>query len=206
MDDYSPKDRLPENGDYFRILFETTPIPVTIVDHDARIRDSNPAACGLIGPDRRHALGSPCGNAFHCVHADRHPDGCGHAEHCRNCVVRNTVIECSRDRKTLRRKGRMSVEDGGSARELELSVTTAPFSYDGEPLVLLILQDITELVQLRRILPVCSHCRMVRTDRGYWESVEDYIMKHSDLLLSHSVCDSCMEKHYKGMVRKNGDG
>lgn len=200
-------DQAPGNESFFRILFDTAPIPIMILDRDARIKDGNPAACGLIGTDRRQVLEKPCGNAFHCVHADLHPDGCGHAKPCRDCMVRKTVEDCCRDRKILKRNARITVKDqgNGGVRDIQLLVTAAPFDHGGEPLVLVMLQDITELMRLRRILPVCSHCRKVRTEPGYWESVEDYIMKHSDLLLSHSVCDSCMEKHYGGIPRENGD-
>jgi hypothetical protein len=117
------------------------------------------------------------------------------------------VTDAFAEGRTLRRKALMSLHHG-TAREseqLDISVIAAPFAYEGERLVLLILEDITELTALRRILPVCSHCGKVRNGEGYWESVEEYIRNHRDVLLSHSICDRCMREHYKDYAPKGRD-
>ena len=49
---------------------------------------------------------------------------------------------------------------------------------------------------LRDIVPICSFCNQIRDDKGYWNKVEAYIAQHTDAQLSHSICPSCMEKHY----------
>jgi len=46
------------------------------------------------------------------------------------------------------------------------------------------------------LLPVCSHCRGVRDDEGYWSTVEDYLARHTELGLSHGVCPDCLKTHY----------
>jgi len=45
---------------------------------------------------------------------------------------------------------------------------------------------------LRGFIPVCSKCKKVRDDSGYWDSVENYLGKHSDLVLGSSVCPHCI--------------
>ena len=57
-------------------------------------------------------------------------------------------------------------------------------------------QALEELKTLRGILPICSYCKKVRDDRGYWEQVDVYINKHSQADISHSVCPDCAKKHY----------
>jgi len=49
---------------------------------------------------------------------------------------------------------------------------------------------------LRGIVPICSFCKQIRDDKGYWNRVEAYVAKYTDAKFSHSVCPSCMEKHY----------
>ena len=49
---------------------------------------------------------------------------------------------------------------------------------------------------LRDIVPICSFCNQIRDDKRYWNKVEAYITEHTDAQLSHSICPSCMEKHY----------
>ena len=55
---------------------------------------------------------------------------------------------------------------------------------------------IEEIKTLRGILPLCSFCKKIRDDDGYWEQVDIYIHKHLPADISHSVCPDCMKKHY----------
>ena len=48
--------------------------------------------------------------------------------------------------------------------------------------------------QLQGLLPICSYCKSVRTDRDYWEKLEQYFVTHSDLRFSHGICPQCYEK------------
>jgi len=51
--------------------------------------------------------------------------------------------------------------------------------------------------QLEGMLPICSICKNIRDDKGYWNSVESYITHHSMAVFSHSICPDCAQKHYK---------
>ncbi|UYP44930.1 hypothetical protein NEF87_001215 [Candidatus Lokiarchaeum ossiferum] len=51
-----------------------------------------------------------------------------------------------------------------------------------------------EINTLRNILPICSTCKKVRSDDGYWNQVEDYLLVHNDLRFSHGLCPDCMAK------------
>lgn len=53
-----------------------------------------------------------------------------------------------------------------------------------------------EIKTLRGILPICSFCKNIRNDEGYYEQLDAYIHKHSGVDFSHTVCDPCMKKHY----------
>ena len=53
-----------------------------------------------------------------------------------------------------------------------------------------------EVQTLRGILPICSYCKKIRDDKGYWEQVDIYIYKHSQADISHSICPNCAKKHY----------
>lgn len=57
-------------------------------------------------------------------------------------------------------------------------------------------QDITELKLLRGIIPICCYCKNVRDDEGYYQQIEAYIHKHSDADFTHTICPTCMEKHF----------
>ncbi|MDD3815385.1 MAG: PAS domain S-box protein [Desulfocapsaceae bacterium] len=55
---------------------------------------------------------------------------------------------------------------------------------------------LSEIKTLRGILPLCSFCKKIRDDKGYWEQVDVYINKYSEADISHSVCPECLKKHY----------
>jgi hypothetical protein len=52
----------------------------------------------------------------------------------------------------------------------------------------MVIEDITEVVTLKRLLPICSSCKKIRNDDGYWEAVADDLRKHADLDFTHSIC------------------
>lgn len=50
---------------------------------------------------------------------------------------------------------------------------------------------------LRGIIPICSRCKKVRDDQGYWDEVEVYVKDHSEASFSHSLCPHCFEEEVK---------
>lgn len=57
-------------------------------------------------------------------------------------------------------------------------------------------QALDEVKQLRGIIPICANCKKVRNDQGYWQQVEEYISKHSELEFSHGLCPNCLHELY----------
>ncbi len=53
-----------------------------------------------------------------------------------------------------------------------------------------------EIKALRGILPICSNCKKIRNDEGYWMAIELYISQHSEAEFSHGVCTDCAKTLY----------
>jgi len=49
--------------------------------------------------------------------------------------------------------------------------------------------------ELQALLPICSYCKKVRDDEGYWKQVETYISEHTQVRFSHSFCPDCYRTH-----------
>lgn len=49
---------------------------------------------------------------------------------------------------------------------------------------------------LRGIVPICSFCKQIRDDEGYWNRVEAYVAKYTEAQFSHSICPDCVREHY----------
>ena len=65
-----------------------------------------------------------------------------------------------------------------------------------EKLIKELQESIKEIKTLRGILPLCSHCKKIRDDKGYWEQVDVYIHQHTDADVSHGICPECAKEHY----------
>ena len=59
-----------------------------------------------------------------------------------------------------------------------------------------------EVKTLKGIFPICSFCKKIRDDKGYWNQVEVYIRQHSEADFSHGVCPECAKKHYPEFYKK----
>ena len=53
----------------------------------------------------------------------------------------------------------------------------------------------SQIDTLSGLLPVCSWCRKVRDDRGYWEQLEQYISSRTAASFTHGICPDCKKKH-----------
>jgi len=49
---------------------------------------------------------------------------------------------------------------------------------------------------LHGMIPICSSCKKIRDDKGYWDQIENYIMNHSEAQFSHSLCPECVKELY----------
>ena len=50
---------------------------------------------------------------------------------------------------------------------------------------------LSQVKQLKGMLPICAYCKKIRDDRNYWQRVETYVSAHSDARFSHGICPDC---------------
>ncbi len=55
---------------------------------------------------------------------------------------------------------------------------------------------------LSGLVPICSNCKKIRDDKGYWTQLEGYIQEHSEAKFSHGVCPECAQKLYGDLYAK----
>jgi len=55
---------------------------------------------------------------------------------------------------------------------------------------------------LKGLLPICSSCKKIRDDDGYWQNVEKYIREHSEVQFTHGICPECAQKLYPEVYKK----
>jgi len=55
-------------------------------------------------------------------------------------------------------------------------------------------EALNEVKTLRGIIPICSYCKKIRDDKGFWNQLEAYIHSHSEAEFSHGACPECYKK------------
>jgi hypothetical protein len=48
--------------------------------------------------------------------------------------------------------------------------------------------------ELGALLPMCISCKKIRSDKGYWDRMENYVMEHSKASFSHGICPDCLQE------------
>ncbi|MBU0544541.1 MAG: hypothetical protein KKH97_04280 [Proteobacteria bacterium] len=66
-----------------------------------------------------------------------------------------------------------------------------------ENLIVELKNALAKVKTLSGLLPVCSHCKKIRDDKGYWNQLETYILEHSDAEVSNSICEECAKEHFR---------
>lgn len=51
-----------------------------------------------------------------------------------------------------------------------------------------------EVRELTGLIPICATCKKIRSDDDFWEHVEAYLHKRTQLTFSHSLCPGCSEE------------
>jgi|GEM_PF-1988502 len=67
---------------------------------------------------------------------------------------------------------------------------------DRETLINDLQEALAEIKTLRGIVPICSNCKKIRDDQGYWNILENFIQEHSEASFSHSICPECSDQLY----------
>ncbi len=57
-------------------------------------------------------------------------------------------------------------------------------------------KELGELRELRELIPICSYCKKVRDDDGFWQRVETYVAAVTHRQFTHGLCQECLERHF----------
>ena len=69
-----------------------------------------------------------------------------------------------------------------------------------EKLILKLQEAFDNIKTLSGLLPICSNCKKIRDDKGYWNQIESYIRDHSEAEFSHGICPECAKKYYPDYI------
>jgi len=192
----------------YRKIFKNSPVGMVLCDSAGQAVEANDAICKIVGATKEQLLAQNYHNL----------------ESWKKSGLSDTANTAVSSGKAATIKTTMTTSFG---KDITVNVNILPFADDTEEYVLFTFDDLAEVKKiedererlieelqkvieevrtLRGILPICSFCKKVRDDKGYWERVDVYITKHSLADISHGICPDCLKKYYpdaKKTIRDN---
>ena len=75
-----------------------------------------------------------------------------------------------------------------------------------ERLILALQKALAEVTTLSGLIPICSTCKKIRDDTGYWSQIETYIASHSAANFTHSICPECAKCYFPELFEPRAAG
>gem|GEM_PF-2959577 len=198
--------KLMENEERYRSLSMSSPITVIItVDQAGTIISWNPAAAKTFEYNEVEILNRPLTDIMPERYRSDHLKGFQHALKSEDSLIMKKTIQLHGLKK--------------SGEEFPLELSLGAWKQGGKKYFSGIIHDITERKQtedalqkhaaelalrnnelkdaldnikiLSDMIPICSYCKKIRDDQGYWNQLEDFISSHSETQFSHGICPEC---------------
>jgi PAS domain S-box-containing protein len=198
------EERLRESDERYRGLFERSLDLVYLCDFEGNFIDANDAALEGLGYTKKDIKSL---NFMSLLDKDQLPRAIEVVEEMLKTGSQKSTAEFQLKRKDgkhiyIESKGAIIYRDGkpfaiqGVARNI---TERKKLEEEREKMIYELRQALKEVKQLGGLLPICSHCKKIRDDKGYWNQIEAYIQDHSDAEFSHSICQECAKKYYPDM-------
>lgn len=138
---------LREQAEELAAIYDNAPLIMLLVDGERRVRKANQFAADFANRQAPEMYGLRSGEALRCLHALKSPHGCGYGPSCQDCTIRRTVLdtfETGHSYQQVRANLPFSVH--GEEQELTFLLSTTRLYVHEQPLVLVIMLDITAQV------------------------------------------------------------
>jgi PAS domain S-box-containing protein len=182
-------------------LYDLAPVGYCTVSEQGLILEANLTAATMLGVVRGALARQPVSRFIHKENSD------SFYLHCKQ------LLETGEPKAFELRM----VKKDGTAFWAHLEATAAQ-NETGAPVCRVVMSDITgmkkaqevlqkalnEVRTLRGIVPICSNCKNIRDDQGYWRQVEVYVRDHTEAEFSHGICQECIKKLYPLLKKDDG--
>jgi hypothetical protein len=189
---------LPE-GSSLLALLDAIPSLTFIVDADATVLEANRSARQWLDDGAGTQLSLPPGDVLRCVFPRDSRGNCGATEVCASCGLRRSIESAIAGRPAPRRVAHMLLGPTGRPEDRWFLVSASPLALEGRKLVLVVLEDATQLVELRELLPLCPGCGASREASDPLGQARIFLRKHPDFLLADELCAECRQRPPEGV-------
>ena len=108
--------------------------------------------------------------------------------------MRRSIEAVAAELPTPRRLAHMILGSAGSAEDRWFQVSASPLVLGDRKLVLVVMEDATQLVELRALLPLCPGCGASRETSDPIAHARIFLRKHPDFLLADELCAECRQR------------
>ncbi len=143
---------LREREGLLNTVFEAIPSAAMVLEADGRVVMLNEQACLDFEVDRVTGSGRFLDEVICCSAAQGGGGGHWKAPECHDCPVRLTIADALQGGRVHRRRCEVNSVDNGRSYRRSVSFSAAPVLHQGRTLVLVVLEDATELNTLRELL------------------------------------------------------
>ena len=142
-----------ENNGFLNILLDNINSAILVVDKDSKIRNINRTCEQLMGKGFDDIFGETLGDAISCLTLKDNGKRCGESTECERCRIRQAVELTFKESNGLVRQQMEKEVFLGEIRIVKyLLLSTKYLRYRDEGLVLVIIEDVTELEMQKRKL------------------------------------------------------
>ncbi len=189
------------NEELYLTMLESIADHISMIDKELNIIWANKTARKWFGND---IIGKKCYKIFHKSDEPCKPYPCITLKAFQDCKIHEhetKVIDKDSCVRHFHSSANIALRDNENnptaVIEISRDITDLKLIEEERDKLIKKLQDALENASnLRGLLPICSSCKKVRDDDGYWHQVEVYIRDHSDADFSHSICPDCKKTLY----------
>lgn len=106
-----------------RPVIEYLPLAVIVINKDREVLLANKTAQVMSNKTENELIGLKGGEALKCKYAHQNPQGCGFAEHCRVCTIKNSVLASFKNKESIQLNDTPMEFEGIGIRSLRVSIS-----------------------------------------------------------------------------------
>lgn len=171
---------------------------VSVQDNDFRLIKVNKSLADFFGKKPKELVGKHC---YELMHNTQEPwPGCPHLKAIeKQEVITEEIEEPYLEKSLLVTCSPLFDKKGvpiGSVHVARDITERKQKEEEREKLIIEIQEALEKVKILSGLVPICANCKKIRDDQGYWNQIEGYIQKYSEIKFSHAMCPECSDKLY----------
>ncbi|MHB0998570.1 MAG: diguanylate cyclase domain-containing protein [Armatimonadota bacterium] len=185
------EDELQNEKDNLAAIFKSSPVGMLLLDEETMIVDANSVIATMVSRNLSEVINQRGGGGLGCVHSLEHADGCGFAQACPECTLRQGITQVLKSGVSIRG---VEIQSCLLIDDIEnrpwLRVSAEPVTVNNRKHVIVAIDDITEHKKAEEAL-VLAKAETERLNR----QLEEALIHSNEYALSLEIAKSEIEEN-----------